>query len=143
MIFLRVQSHYRERLTEWQNALLMLGWGFITALPFPTFLTSASYGAFDGINETVLGLAVFALGAFRITGLVINGARQKVTPWMRLAGAGSGFCLFFGLAISFAFAGNYNTGSWLYAVLAAVEAFNVFAASKDTGVDEHGTPGTH
>lgn len=142
MIFLRVQRHYRERLTEWQNALIMTGWGFLILLPFPTFATSASYGAFTGIDENFLGGVVFLLGSMRLCGLVINGARQKITPWMRLAGAGVGFFLFFGLSIGFTFAGNYNTGSWVYGVLAAVEAFNVFAASKDTSIDGHG-PGTH
>lgn len=142
MIFLRIQQHYRERLTEWQNALIMTGWGALIAVPFPTFATSASYGAFTGIDETTLGLVVFALGILRLTGLVVNGARQRVTPWMRLAGAGAGFFLFFGLSIGFTFAGNYNTGSWVYGILAVIEAVNVFAASKDTSIAQNGTSRT-
>src|SRR4051812_40668007 len=45
-------------------------------------------------DEAVVGWLMVGLGFLRIGGLIVNGARKNVTPWIRSVSASLGCCLF-------------------------------------------------
>ena len=81
--------------------------------------------------EWVFAVIMLIAGTLRLAGLVINGARRRVTPWMRLAGALIGCGLF--TAISLGFAASGVVGTWIAAwpVVAVVEFFNIYDTTRD------------
>ena len=131
-VLLHVGYKFRLRRTEWIAAAQCFIWGFILALPFATFDNGAAYRVLASwAPEWVFAVIMLIAGTLRLAGLVINGARRRVTPWMRLAGALIGCGLF--TAISLGFAASGVVGTWIAAwpVVAVVEFFNNYDTTRD------------
>jgi hypothetical protein len=122
---------FRLRRTEWIAAAQCFIWGFVLLLPLDTFAGPTFSILASWASENVFGIIMLIAGALRLTGLIINGARQRVTPWMRLGGALIG-CFIFS-AISLGYAATGSVGVWLAAwpVVAVVEFFNIWDTTRD------------
>jgi hypothetical protein len=123
---------FRLRKTEWIAAAQCFLWGFILLLPTDTFMLGDAYAPLRAVvSEEVLGVIMVFAGALRLAGLLINGARRRVTPWMRLGGALVGFLVF--LLISLGFAASGVIGTWIAAwpVVVVVEAMNLYDTTRD------------
>jgi len=73
------------------------------------------------------------LGIMRIGGLIVNGARKKITPWIRVASASVGFMIFVGITAGYSLSGVVSTWLAIYPVFALVEILNMYRASRDAG----------
>lgn len=122
---------FRLRRTEWIAGVQCFLWGIVLLLPVSVFDGRAFSVIGTWASEDTFGFAMLFAGALRLAGLIINGARQRVTPWMRLGGALIGAALF--TAISLGFAASGVIGTWLAAwpVLAVVEFMNLYDTTRD------------
>lgn len=94
---------------EWLASFQIMLWGLILLRGGDTFDTSPAYNNFKAIaSEDFWGVFMFCIGAARIVGLIVNGARQDITPWIRATGAFVGFLVF--LTISLSLAGPFLAG---------------------------------
>lgn len=134
-----VSTHVAPRLSEWSGSFHMLLWGYVL-LAFPIF-DGKSFLYFRAIfqSQELLGSVLFAAGFFGVVGLVINGLRHEVTPWIRFARAFVGFWAFLGMSTCFALSGTITTWLAIYPVLAAAELVNMMRTSFDAG-KYHGNP---
>jgi hypothetical protein len=132
-IWVSVRRRFAPRMTEWIWAVNMLGLGIGLLLPYKTF--SQPMWKIIGLimSENTLGSLLIVLGVLRLGGLIVNGARKRVTPWIRMISAGLGFFIWLFLSIAFSLSGVYGPGIFTYAVYCIVEAFNIWRAAKDTG----------
>ena len=98
-LWIRIQHRFHTRMTEWLLAVITGLWGVILLLPGTTF-SQPAFAGFEAIfgDETLLGIAMVLLGILRLVGLIINGARQNVTPHIRVASAGFGCMIFVGIS---------------------------------------------
>jgi hypothetical protein len=123
---------FRLRRSEWVAGAVCFICGFALLLPGDIFSNSNAYAFIRTvISEEMAGAAMLFAGALRLVGLVINGARRRVTPWMRLFGALLGAGIFTALSLGFAASGVL--GLWLgtWPVYAVVEYFNIYDTSRD------------
>ncbi len=129
-----VHYGYKQRLrrTEWIAGAVCFLCGFALLMPGSIFDNSDAYSFIRSVisEEMTGGIMLFA-GTLRLVGLIINGARRRVTPWMRLAGAIIGAGIFTALALGFAASGVL--GLWLgtWPVYAVVEYFNIYGTTRD------------
>lgn len=132
-IWLSVSNHVGPRLSEWSGSFHMLLWGLIL-LNFPVF-SRESFFYFKAIfqSQELLGAILTAFGVLGIIGLVINGMRREVTPWIRLARAFVGFWAFLGMTTCFALSGEISTWAAVYPVLAVAELVNMGRTGYDAG----------
>lgn len=81
------------------------------------------------------------IGCLRIIGLVINGARERVTPQIRQLSAAIGCVIWSG--ISYGFASSDVASTWLavYPLFALGELINIHRAARDQGEIRNGTTG--
>jgi hypothetical protein len=130
-ILLRFGYSFRLRRTEWIAAVQCFIAGFVLLLPYDTFSSEAYDVVRTWGSETMFGVLLLLVGMTCLTGLFVNGARKRVTPWMRLGGAILGAGIF--SAISLGFAASGVIGLWLAAwpVAAVVEYFNIYDATRD------------
>ncbi len=133
-ILVRIKHRFGPRMTEWVLALHTALWGAVLLLPAQTF-DAASFDGFRRIfgSEEVLGSVMLFLGVLRIGGLIVNGARKNVTPWIRAVSAGAGFLLFIAISVGYAASGVISTWLAVYPVFAAVELVNIYRAVHDAG----------
>jgi hypothetical protein len=129
-----VQYGHKQRLrrTEWVAGAVCFICGFVLLLPGGIFANSDAYSFIRAtVSEEWVGAIMLLAGGLRLVGLVINGARRRVTPWMRLAGALIGAGIFTALALGFAASGVL--GLWLgtWPVYAVVEYFNIYDTTRD------------
>lgn len=138
-LWIRIQHRFHTRMTEWLLAIITGLWGGILLLPGETFAQPA-FAGFDAIfrNEVLLGLAMLALGVLRLIGLIINGARQNVTPHIRVASAGCGCLIFVGICYCYMLSGIVSTWLAIYPAFAVCELTNVFRAAHDVGESKNG-----
>lgn len=102
-IVLRVVHRAQQRFVEWLAGFQTMLLGLIFMHDGDTFATSRNFQFFQRIaSEDKWAIALFLLGAIRVAGLIVNGARQDITPWIRAAGAFVGFMIFFGFTYGFA-----------------------------------------
>lgn len=96
---LRVVHRAQQRFVEWLAGFQTFFIGLILLNDADTFSNSANLQFFRSIaSEDAWGLFLLLVGAIRVIGLIINGARQEITPWIRAIGAFIGFMVFFGLS---------------------------------------------
>lgn len=137
MIFLRLQSRFRERALEWFCAVHTAGWGVILLLPFDTF-SSPSYEILKRFGpEWCWGLGLTLLGLAWLGGLLVNGARPKPTSRIRVVCATAGFIIY--LLIGTGFAASHTTPpqGLTFFLIAAASIYSVFRATID-GEKPHG-----
>jgi hypothetical protein len=135
-LWIRIQHRFGARLSEWFVAVVTLLWGAVLLIPADTF-SGPSWVLFRSLmSEGMWGLLMVGLGALRLGGLVVNGARKTITPWIRVVSAGSGFVLWIGISIGFAFSGVISTGLAIYPAIAVLELFNIYRAAHDVGASD-------
>ncbi|WP_375597557.1 hypothetical protein [Devosia sp. Naph2] len=133
-IWIRIRHRFGPRMTEWMLAAITALWGAVLLLPAETF-TGQAFELFRAarISENLMGTVMLFLGILRIAGLVVNGARREVTPWIRMVSAGCGFMIFVGISTAFALSGSVSTWLAVYPVFAGIELVNIYRAAHDAG----------
>jgi uncharacterized membrane protein HdeD (DUF308 family) len=133
-IYVRIRTRFGTRVAEWMLAAVTALWGTVLLLPTDTYTTSPVFNFISHvISEPVLGAAMLFFGLLRIVGLFVNGARQDVTPWIRVVSASFGFLVWSLICFSFALSGVISTWAATYTVFAVTEVFNVYRAAHDAG----------
>lgn len=128
---LRIAHAFRQRRTEWVAAVQCTLWGVVLLAPVDTF-DGAAFVVFRRIMpEEVWGALLLFVGAVRLAGLIINGARKRITPWMRLAGAFVGCGVFTMISLCFASSGVISVWIAAWPVLAVVELMNISDTARD------------
>lgn len=139
-LYIRLKHRFGPRLTEWiiavQTALLGA-----TLLQPPATFDGPDWMFFRAvITEESMGWLMLALGLLRLAGLIVNGARKNVTPWIRVVSASIGFLIFVGISSGFAFAGAILTWAAIYpVVIAGTELINIYRAAHDAGEGNGGS----
>lgn len=132
-VYIRLRHRFGPRLTEWLVAAQTALWGVALLLPARTF-DGPAYMFFRSVtSEEGLGVVMLGLGLLRLAGLVVNGARKNVTPWIRVFSASLGFLIFVGISTGFAFAGVVDPWIAIYPAIAFVELINIYRAAHDAG----------
>lgn len=141
-IWIRIRHRFGPRMMEWFMAGHMMLFGCILLLPTQTF-NQPAFMAFTRLvpSEDFLGLVMLMIGCLRIIGLVINGARQKVTPQIRQFSAGVGCMIWTGICYGFASSDVVSTWLAIYPLFAVGELVNIHRASRDQGEIRNGTAG--
>jgi len=137
-LWIRVQTRFGPRQTEWLMAAITLGWGAVLLLPVESMSTSAWDIMKSLLPEFMWGLIFFILGMARLIGLVINGSRREITPWIRVVSAGIGFLLWIGISTGFALSGVISTWLATYPLYAVAEIANIIRAGNDVGENING-----
>lgn len=131
-VYVRVKARFGTRVAEWLLACVALVWGLALFVP----------GVYDGptfayarhlVPGGLFGGSMAFFGALRLVGLFVNGARQDVTPWIRVAGAAAGFMAFIFISFSFALAGILGVWIAIYPTFAVFEVVNIVRAAHDAG----------
>ena len=137
-IYVRIKHRFGPRLSEWFAAVVVTLWGIILLLPADTF-AGPSWVVFRAFaSENTWGVILISLGLARLAGLIINGARKRVTPWIRVISAGAGFLIWSGISLGFGLSGVISTGLAVYPAIAVLELFNIHRAAHDAG-ETHGS----
>lgn len=133
-IWIRIQHRFGPRMMEWFMAGHTALWGLVLLLPEQTF-NQPAWSGFRVIfgDEVQLGWAMVCLGLMRVGGLIVNGARKNVTPWIRVASAGFGFLIFVGISTGYALSGVISTWLAVYPLFALGEIVNIYRAAHDAG----------
>ncbi len=133
-VWVRVQHRFGPRLPEWMLATIAAGWGGVMLLPARTF-DQPSYQGFRALfgSEEGLGALMLLVGLICIGGLIVNGARKRVTPWIRVSTAAVRFLVWIGLFAAHALGGIVGVWLVLYPVFAATELVNIYRAARDGG----------
>jgi hypothetical protein len=92
-------------------------------------LVSPTTHPFQYIREDILGALFIAIGAMRLGGLIVNGARKEVTPWIRAVSASVGFLVYLFGAINFGLIHIWSLSLWMGAAVA--ELVNIYRATHD------------
>jgi len=133
-LWISISHRFGPRMTEWVIATITALLGVVILLPTKMFEQNPGWSGFAQFaSENAWGCFFLFMGSFRIIGLIINGARKNVTPWIRVISAGVGFVIWIGVCTAFAFSGV--VGAWLaiYPVVAATELINIYRAATDAG----------
>lgn len=141
-IWIRITHRFGPRMMEWFMAGHMMLFGCILLLPAQTF-NQPAFMAFTQLvpSEDFLGWVMLMIGCLRIIGLVINGARQKVTPQIRQFSAGVGCMIWTGICYGFASSDVVSTWLAIYPLFAVGELVNIHRASRDQGEIRNGSAG--
>lgn len=135
-IIFRIAHRFQQRFVEWVASFQLMLMGMVLLHPSDTFALSQTYVVMRKMaSEEYWGLFLFYVGFFRIVGLIVNGARQDVTPWIRAIGAGVGFMVFGAIAYGFVapwFIGlPPSLGIAIFPPLMAAELVSLFYSVKD------------
>lgn len=133
-IWIRIQHRFRTRMTEWLLATIMVGLGLLHLLRGDLFIQPAYAGfrTFFGSDE-YFGAGMLFLGALRIAGLIVNGARKNVTPHIRMVGAGFGALIFFVMCYCHWLSGIVSEWTVIYPLFVGTEFVNISRAARDVG----------
>lgn len=133
-LWIRIQHRFGPRMTEWILSAIIALWGAVLLMPGDTF-DQPAWAGFRSIFVSEFGLAtvMLCLGLVRIGGLIVNGARRHVTPWIRVVSALGGLLLFVGITYCYALSGVVSTWAAIYPVFALVEILNIYRAAHDAG----------
>jgi hypothetical protein len=133
-LWVRVQHRFGPRMPEWMLAAITALWGGVL-VNSPNLFDSPTWSGFRSIfhDEWTLGWIMVFLGVLRIGGLIVNGARKNVTPWIRSVSASLGCCLFVGITYCYWQSGIISTWLAVYPVFAVVELLNIYRAAHDAG----------
>ncbi len=141
-MWVRIQHRFGPRMMEWFMAMHMIGFGWVLLLPTQTF-NLPQFQTFREIfpSESFLGWLMAITGCLRIIGLVINGAKEKVTPQIRQFSAGVGCIIWTGITYGFASSDVVSTWIAIYPLFAVGELVNINRAARDQGEIKNGTAG--
>lgn len=141
-IWIRIQHRFGPRMMEWFMAAHMMLFGCILLLPPVTF-NQPTWVTFRELfpSEDLLGWVMFWVGVLRIVGLIINGARKKVTPQIRQISAGFGCIIWSGISYGFFSSDVLSTWLAIYPLFALGELVNIHRAAHDEGEIRNGTTG--
>lgn len=139
MIIGRIKKRFQERASEWFCAAVTLSFGATLLHPSDTF-TSPSYRAFEWPGEFWTGVIVSTVGFAWLIGLIINGAKQRITSTIRLVCAFIGALVFGMLGVGFASAyfltGVLSTGIGHYfldSLLVLYALYHIAADKRENG----------
>ncbi|NEI60895.1 hypothetical protein [Rhizobium leguminosarum] len=138
-IWIRIQHRFGPRMMEWFMAFHTAMWGFVLLLPGNSFDQPAWIG-FRAVfrNDDTLGWAMVLMGALRLVGLIVNGARKNVTPVIRQASAGIGCLIWVGISYCYASSNVMSTWLAIYPLFAIGELVNIHRAAHDQGEIRNG-----
>lgn len=138
-IWIRIQHRFGPRMMEWFMAGHMIMFGYVLLLPSETF-NQPSFWAFRTlVTEDFLGWFMLIIGCVRIVGLVINGAKKKVTPQIRQVSAAIGCMIWAGITYGFFASDVISTWLAIYPLFAIGELVNINRAARDQGEARNGT----
>lgn len=139
-LWIRIRHRFGPRMMEWFMAGHMIMFGWVLLLPSQTF-NQPAFASFRNLvpSEDFLGRIMLLIGCLRIIGLVINGAREKVTPQIRQFSAGIGCVIWTGIAYGFASSDVVSTWLAIYPLFALGELVNIHRAARDQGEIRNGT----
>lgn len=138
-LWIRIQHRFGPRMSEWIIAWIMFVWGLVLLLPADTF-EGPNFEFFKAVmSEFHWGIAMAFIGLSRIGGLIVNGARRNVTPWIRVISALFGFMIWVGICVAFSLSGVVSTWIAIYPTFALVEIVNIYRAAHDAGGTYAGT----
>lgn len=133
-LYVRIRHRFGTRAAEWLVATQTFLFGCILLLPYDSFDSAPAYSyAKHLISEEALGAVLVFFGALRLVGLFVNGARQDVTPWIRVVSAGVGFLVYTLLTWSFLLSGVITSWLAFCVPIAVIEIVNVYRAAHDAG----------
>ena len=92
----------------------------------------------SGVSLTQISL-MLGVGFLRILGLIINGARKKVTPQIRQVSAAIGCIIWAGITFGFYSSDVVSTWLAIYPLFAIAELVNIHRAAHDEGEIRNGT----
>lgn len=138
-LWIRIQHRFGPRMSEWFMAGHMLVFGLVLLMPTETF-AQPSWVTFREIfrSEDLLGWIMFWVGILRIVGLIINGARKKVTPQIRQFSAAIGCFIWAGITFGFYTSNVVSTWLAVYPLFAICELVNIHRAAHDEGEIRNG-----
>lgn len=141
-IWIRIQHRFGPRMMEWFMAAHMIMFGWVLLLPSDTF-NQPAFMSFRQLvpSESFLGGIMFAIGCLRIIGLIVNGARKKVTPQIRQFSAGAGCLIWFGISYGFYDSNVISTWLAIYPLFGIAELVNIHRAAHDEGEIRNGPTG--
>lgn len=137
-VWVRIKHRFDARMMEWFYAVHTLLWGAVLALPGNIFVTPA-WSEFEQLfgDDFVLGWIMVTLGMLRLGGLIVNGARKDVTPFIRQISAGLGCLVWVGISYCYASSGVFSTWLAIYPVMAVGELVNLKRAANDQEKARH------
>lgn len=141
-IWIRIRHRFGPRMIEWMMAGHMIMFGWVLLLPVETF-NQPQFWAFRDLvpSEDCLGWSMLLIGCLRILGLVINGARERVTPQIRQLSAAIGCVIWSGISCGFASSDVASTWLAVYPLFAVGELINIHRAARDQGEIRNETTG--
>lgn len=141
-IWIRVKHRFGPRMMEWFMAGHLILFGWVLLLPSRTF-DQPAFMAFRELvpSESFLGWLMFGMGCLRIIGLIINGARKKVTPQIRQFSAAAGCMIWSGITYGFFCSDVISTWVAIYPLFSIGELVNIHRAAHDEGEIRYGTVG--
>jgi hypothetical protein len=122
----------------------MVGLGWILIQPGSSTDANESFAFLRTfMSEQSWGVALLLAGITRTIGLIINGSIEAVTPWIRVAGAITGFTffalIFFSMLVAVTLADKtLPTGLAVYGVLSAMEVAAMYLAVIDARIYQNG-----
>ncbi|MFK0330722.1 hypothetical protein ACIQUB_06320 [Rhizobium sp. NPDC090275] len=141
-VWIRVKHRFGARMMEWFYASHTAAWGVVLILSDHLFDQPAWSGFRDIFrNEALLGWIMVLLGALRVGGLIVNGARKNVTPMIRQVSAGIGCLIWVGITYCYASSNVLSTWLAIYPLFAVGELVNIHRAAHDQGEIRNGKAG--
>lgn len=139
-VWIRIQLRFGPRMMEWLMAFHMMLFGVVLLMPAVTF-NQPAWRTFReiGLSENLLGWLMLGVGFLRIVGLIINGARKKVTPQIRQVSAAIGCFIWAGITFGFYSSDVVSTWLAIYLLFAIAELVNIHRAAHDEGEVRNGT----
>lgn len=132
-IWIRIQHRFGARMMEWFYAGHVFLFG-VAMLIFPEIYNQPSAQGFAAVmSQSTFGLLMCVLGLARFGGLIVNGAKRHITPWIRVFSAACGFIIFLLLCLGFAASGVGSTWLAIYPLFAIGELVNMHRAARDAG----------
>lgn len=131
MFFVRIKERFRQRASEWYCAANLAWWGFSMLHPSDTFGSTAAYTAFERtITEENMAAALTLLGMLWLVGLIVNGARQRITSTIRIACSFCGGIVYLvmslGFLSSYIITGVLVAGIGTYALTSALAFYSLY-----------------
>lgn len=131
MYFLRIIERFRQRASEWFCAANLAWWGLSMLHPSDTFGSTAAYAAFENtISERNMAMSLLALGLLWLVGLIINGAKQRVTSTIRIICSFAGGIIYMvmslGFLSSYFITGVLGAGVGTYLLISALAFYSLY-----------------
>ena len=138
-IWIRIQHRFGPRMPEWFLAGHMLLFGYVLLLPTETFNQPSFIVFREWIKKDHLEWLMLIVGCARIIGLVVNGARKRVTPQIRQISGAIGCLVWVGISYGFASSDVISTWFAIYPLFVLGELVNIYRAAHDQGEAYHGS----